>query len=157
MLSLLKLLFIASLTSRFNLYQRCVYTGNSLEFVSELRVHDTNTLSVYAVCKKNKQKPPQNNQFFSGPLTHMYRCLLQPTLTVELVSTKGSNVSYIDNWKTFCRKSGLILRDSIRPTLHVVGLISRNLAETRREMCSNTSLFTCSCRTFFLFNPKNAY
>lgn len=64
LLSLLKLLFIASLTSRFNLYQRCVYTGNSLEFVSELRVHDTNTLSVHAVCKKNKQKPPQKQSIF---------------------------------------------------------------------------------------------
>ena len=88
-------------------------------------------MNVESVC--TYAKTMSDSVVFSGPL---------PNLTSDDMYSRMSSfhrwlsrwcpandVGFVDNWRTFWGKPGLIRRDGIHPTLDGAALISRNMAE----------------------------
>jgi lysophospholipase L1-like esterase len=94
------------------------------------RRSEVTKVGVASVCEFAKTM--SDSVIFSGPL---------PDLTSDDMFSRMSSfnrwlsrwcpendVGYIDNWRTFWGKPGLIRRDGIHPTLDGAALLSRNLA-----------------------------
>ena len=98
-----------------------------------LRKSEVTKINVSSVC--NFAKTMSDSVVFSGPLPNLTSddmfSRMSSLVLIGWLSRwcPANNVGYIDNWQSFWRKSGLMRRDGIQPTLEGAALISRNMDE----------------------------
>ncbi|XP_070411380.1 uncharacterized protein [Nothobranchius furzeri] len=97
---------------------------------TRLRQSEVTKIKVASVCKFAKTM--SDSVIFSGPLPDrtsddMFSHMLSFNLWLFRWCPEN-NVGYIDDWKTFWGKPGLMRRDGIHPSLDGAALLSRNMA-----------------------------
>lgn len=102
---------------------------------TRLRQSEVTKVNVTSVCEFAKTM--SDSVIFSGPLPN--------TTTDDMYSRMSSfsrwlsrwcpdnDVSFVDNWKTFWGKPGLMRRDGVHPTLGGAALLARNLTHFVRH------------------------